>query len=487
MDYPSAPWYSVHPDALGANDGEYDMGFVAAHLHRASRTATGSRPRSPAASLEATFVSDVDITMAEDGGTGYNVIATLPGKQKNGQMVILNAHHDAHFRAGLDDTGAVVATLAAAKAMKMSGYQPNRDHQVRVRHRRGVRLHQLLVRLEHRRLAPDHPGATRTGSARSPPCGASSSWRPRAPRVDINTSPELVPLARLRVRGRPRAGIPPTATTIETPQSTWQNGWSFMASGVPSFEISAGGADYGDMYHSTYEAYDKVDWDMTRPTIDQALLAAQPSSPTRSSPAVRLRAPAPTTSRRALRRGRARRGRGGPAAASASTEQGGRAASAAGATKFGRQRHRGRRSPRPGIAQLATMLKAAKKVAQGHDRPSTPGTTPATRTSRRCGTSSTWTRRASPTLAGRPRGRRGSRPRTLASVGAQLERRRSSRPSVVPLRPHAPRPGLLPGHVGRSMGKLVNHFDMTPVMGADRGRACTTRPSPGCRRCAQPT
>lgn len=79
--------------------------------------------------------------------------------------------------------------------------------------------------------------------------------------VDINTSPELVPWLDEVCADNP--DLAPNGYGIETPQSTWQNGWSFMASGVPSFEISAGGPAYGDMYHSDYEAYDKVDWGLT--------------------------------------------------------------------------------------------------------------------------------------------------------------------------------------------------------------------------------
>jgi hypothetical protein len=55
----------------------------------------------------------------------------------------------------------------------------------------------------------------------------------------------------------------PNGFDIVTPQSTWQNGWSFMAAGVPSFEVSAGGPGYGEKYHSTYENQDVVDWELT--------------------------------------------------------------------------------------------------------------------------------------------------------------------------------------------------------------------------------
>jgi hypothetical protein len=175
-------------------------------------------------------------------------------------MVIWNAHHDAHFRAGLDDTGAVVATLAAAKAMKMSGYAPNRTvkfvfdtaeefgytdcwydwsigawHFITQRHPDWVGKIAAMYSIEL--MAAE--GAT----------------------VDFGTSPELVPW--LDKVCTDNAGLIPNGYEIETPQSTWQNGWSFMASGVPSFEISAGGPDYGLLYHSTYENQDLVDWDMT--------------------------------------------------------------------------------------------------------------------------------------------------------------------------------------------------------------------------------
>ena len=129
--YPSAPWYVVAPDALGANDGEYDMKFVPL-IYMSQRDGDWLKAEIAAAAetgsaVPATFVSDVVITMADDGGYGWNVLATLRGTARNGQKVIINAHHDAHFRAGLDDTGAVAATMTMAKAMVMSGYRPKRD------------------------------------------------------------------------------------------------------------------------------------------------------------------------------------------------------------------------------------------------------------------------------------------------------------------------------------------------------------------------
>ncbi|HQF53065.1 MAG TPA: M20/M25/M40 family metallo-hydrolase [Thermoleophilia bacterium] len=259
MAFPSYPWYSVAPDALGANDGEYDMSFVPL-VYMSQQDGDWLKSRIEAGSTEATFVSKVDVVMARDGGKGFNVIATLPGKKKNGEMVIWNAHHDAHFRAGLDDTGAVVATLAAAKAMKMCGYRPNRtikfvfdtaeefgytdcwyDWSTGAWH---------FITKRH----PDWAG--RIAAMYSIELMAAAEAQ-----VDFNTSPELVPWLEKVCSQNP--ALTPYGYEIETPQSTWQNGWSFMACGVPSFEISAGGPDYGEMYHSTYENQDVVDWEMT--------------------------------------------------------------------------------------------------------------------------------------------------------------------------------------------------------------------------------
>ncbi len=259
MDFPSYPWYSVATDALGANDGEYDMSFVPL-AYMSQQDGDWLKAEIAGGTTEATFVSRVDVTMSQDGGKGYNVIATLPGKNKNGQMVIWDAHHDAHFRPGLDDTGAVVATLAAAKAMKMSGYRPNRTI---------VFMFDTGEEFGYTDCWYDWSiGAWNFITQRHP------DWVGRIAamygielmaakdaQVDINTAPELVPWLDKVCKSHP--ALVPNGYNIETPQSTWQNGWSFQASGVPSFEISAGGPNYSEMYHSTYEAFGKVDWNLT--------------------------------------------------------------------------------------------------------------------------------------------------------------------------------------------------------------------------------
>ena len=261
-DYPSFPWYSWAADALGGNDGEYDMRwapmiYLSQQDGDALKTALAGAGHE---GVEATFASEVAITMADDGGFGYNVVATLKGKGRSGQKVILNAHHDAHLRAGLDDTGAVAETLALAKAMKMSGYKPNRDI---------VFLFDTAEEFGYTNCWYDWSIGAWSFITQAHPQWAgkiAAMWSielmaREGATLDINTSPELASWLDFEANGGVDKGTLANSYTLETPQSTWQNGWSFQGMGVPSFEISAGGERYDEMYHSTYEVASELDWD----------------------------------------------------------------------------------------------------------------------------------------------------------------------------------------------------------------------------------
>ncbi len=121
----SYPWYS-YPEALGANDGEYDLRWVPM-VYVSWKDGDAIKAELAAKDhMMATMASDVTFTMAENGGVGYNVVGVLPGSDPDLAPVLLASHLDAHFRAGLDDTGAAVNELLTAKAMTMSGVQPRR-------------------------------------------------------------------------------------------------------------------------------------------------------------------------------------------------------------------------------------------------------------------------------------------------------------------------------------------------------------------------
>jgi hypothetical protein len=259
-EYSSFPWYSWASDALGGNDGEYDMRWAPMiYLSQQDGDALKAELASTGPDgVEATFASEVAITMADDGGFGYNVVATLKGKSRSGQKVILNAHHDAHLRPGLDDTGAVAETLALAKAMKMSGYQPRRDI---------VFFFDTAEEFGYTNCWYDWSTGAWYYITQAHPQWAgqiAAMWSielmaREGAKLDFNTSPELASWLDFEAGGEDTAL--PNGYTLETPQSTWQNGWSFQGMGVPSFEISAGGERYDEMYHSTYEVASELDWD----------------------------------------------------------------------------------------------------------------------------------------------------------------------------------------------------------------------------------
>ncbi|HEY5169560.1 MAG TPA: M28 family peptidase [Thermoleophilia bacterium] len=262
-DYPSFPWYSWAADALGGNDGEYDMSY-APMIYLSQKDGDALKSAILAADptpVEATFASDVRITMASDGGFGYNVLATLPGSRHDGQKVILNAHHDSHLRAGLDDTGAVAETLALAKAMKLSGYAPKRDI---------VFLFDTAEEFGYTNAWYDWSIGAWTFITQAHPDWAgkiAAMWSielmaREGATLDFNTAPELATWLDQNASAGKDSGLLPNGYKLETPQNTWQNGWSFQGTGVPSFEVSAGGKDYDLMYHSSYEVPAELDWDL---------------------------------------------------------------------------------------------------------------------------------------------------------------------------------------------------------------------------------
>jgi hypothetical protein len=66
----------------------------------------------------------VELTRAEDGGVGHNVIGKIPGRGNASELIIFTGHHDAWFRGAADDATAIAAMLGIARAVIESGYRP---------------------------------------------------------------------------------------------------------------------------------------------------------------------------------------------------------------------------------------------------------------------------------------------------------------------------------------------------------------------------
>ena len=252
------PWYS-YPEALGANDGEYDRRWVPM-VYLAwqdgdwvkAQLATSDGP------MMATLDSDVTITLAEDGGVGYNVVGVLEGSDPDLAPVLLASHLDAHFRAGLDDTGAAVNELLTAKAMIMSGVQPRRtviffftcaeeygytdcwyDWAIGAWY---------AITQEH----PDWAGNLAMMLNIELMAEKGAEFRMRA-------AADLLPFLE-SVAAESGDALPYGVNGVPTP-STWTDQWSWNASGVPTVTTSAGGPDYDRYYHTDFENKSLVDHD----------------------------------------------------------------------------------------------------------------------------------------------------------------------------------------------------------------------------------
>jgi hypothetical protein len=268
----SYPWYAP-ATALGANDGEYDMSWLPivyvsrrdgdwlkAEIEAATPPAGVSALRP--AGLYGSMYSDVHIRMHDDfiqPGVGYNVVAEIPGTVPGAPATLIVSHHDAHFRAGLDDTGAVASQMVIAKAMKMSGYKP-----------RGTVIFLSTTGEEFgytncwydwcigawysitETHAADWPGEV--GAVVNLELMARKGGK-----LLMRTNPHLMGWLKSNARTAVKSGLLPYGYSTG-PQSTWQDGWTFNAAGVPAFVFSAGGKGYDEIYHTTHENISIQSW-----------------------------------------------------------------------------------------------------------------------------------------------------------------------------------------------------------------------------------
>jgi aminopeptidase YwaD len=252
----SSPWYQKM-NSLGANDGEYQADYVPiVYISRADGDWLKSQIIAEAPDPVSVNVwSDVRVQMHTAGGVGYNVTAGIEGTTP--QRVVIASHHDAHFRAGLDDTGAVAAQLTIAKAMKMSGYTPYRS-------------------IEFISTTGEEFGYTDCWydwciGAWYAITSTHSDWsgkvvgminlelmaRKGAP-LTIGASPALAPW--LRSSAKANKALLPWGYRVSSPISSWEDGWTFTCAGIPSFVFEAGGKGYDYIYHTNLETQKLVNW-----------------------------------------------------------------------------------------------------------------------------------------------------------------------------------------------------------------------------------
>jgi hypothetical protein len=118
-------FYNARDDGLLGFDATYDDDWIP-FVFVTRNAANDLRDRIAAGSTFVTLTSNVDLTRAEDGGVGYNVLGVIPGTDRADEYIVFTGHHDAWFHGAADDATAIAAMLGIAKAIRQSGFRPRR-------------------------------------------------------------------------------------------------------------------------------------------------------------------------------------------------------------------------------------------------------------------------------------------------------------------------------------------------------------------------
>ena len=274
-DFPPAGEYYTQPDALGSFDAETDYANVPlVYISRQDGAWVRDQLAATTTPLRTHVTSLVDVRLACDGGHGYNVIGSIPGKRYPGQSVLVSGHHDAWFKGAEDDTSAIAAMLTMAKAMKLSGCRPDRT--VSFVAMTGEEFgftnswydwlvgSTYAVTHTHR----DWPGRV-TGDVNLEWQGLANGW------LQCRVNPELVPFMTALTDAHPELlpyGVEP-GVGIRSAVYCWNDQWPLTAAGIPSIYLVTKSDTYrGDWYHTTYDTTALIDWSYFAKNVQLAKL-----------------------------------------------------------------------------------------------------------------------------------------------------------------------------------------------------------------------
>lgn len=118
-------FYNKRDDGLMSFDGTYDDDWIP-FVVITRNAANDLRDRIAQGPTFVTLTSNVELTRAEDGGVGYNVLGMIPGTDRADEYIVFTGHHDAWFRGAADDATAIAAMLGIAKAIRDTGFRARR-------------------------------------------------------------------------------------------------------------------------------------------------------------------------------------------------------------------------------------------------------------------------------------------------------------------------------------------------------------------------
>ncbi len=189
--------------------------------------------------------------VVEHDGTAYNVYGEIPGKTD--EVIYMFAHYDAYFHAFADNTSGIACILGIAKALKESGYQPQRTIKFighgaeewgvdnsRYDWARGatVEMENHPDWMENAFVAFDMDSGVVSGDAQG---------------VEITVPYELADWSKTFADQIPGSTYPEAVQT-NSPAWTWTEAFCYVNAGIPVIDSGQYGTDHTSTYHSNNDS-----------------------------------------------------------------------------------------------------------------------------------------------------------------------------------------------------------------------------------------
>lgn len=199
------------------------------------------------------------------GATGYNTIGSITGSVHPEKVVVIGAHHDAWWRGAVDATSGVALTLALAKAIGESSYQPRHTWVFATHTGEEYGLADAYYDWLYGawwRITHEHPEWQRKAAAFFNFEGHGFPYRLR-----VNVTQELDPFLRRQLESQ-SGSLPAGHDVVDI--FSWNEAWTFGAAGVPSLTFATGFEDDPDgyertIYHTQLDTVDRIDFEELAP------------------------------------------------------------------------------------------------------------------------------------------------------------------------------------------------------------------------------
>ena len=258
---PGHAWYSAgRGRALGSNDAECDlkactpMVTISKRNARALRTAMARGAVQAKVTLKAKNLLDA---------TGYQAIGAIPGYGDPNRVIVFTAHHDAWFESAADDSVGVAMMLAMAKAVQDSGYHPYYTWvfaPVTGEEYGLANAYADWLQGAYHRVTVSHTDWQQRAVA-------ALNWEVHSPPYMLHAavSREIRGLVTTELNDAQNSGLIDGFGANDV--FSWNDGFVYQATGIPSVTFSASGPDYWRRYHTDHDVLDTLDFQSLGPVL----------------------------------------------------------------------------------------------------------------------------------------------------------------------------------------------------------------------------